>query len=1079
MKKIFGVLVIVACVGTTQAQQLKIEPPPYKLLRALEIFEKSHIIDALVYEEGLILSSALPVTISLANPTEQLLKDVLKAQPKIKFTLAQKTLTLEPEPPEVAAQRMKQFVSICYIKVYNDSGIPLEGASLKPDSKTNIYTSNAKGYAEVPGSPGDSITITYVYYKSERIPWQPNEKPTIVRLKALDQNLVVASVTGHTTKDPTASISKFKSYDPKPGGIMISIVQNVAGVLGLPSSGLAAVSQKIQFRGPTSIGTLTGTLDRRFNSPLFVVNGIPWAPSQQPLNQLPSIAGNPGAPGISATGFDPFFTINSYDVESVTVLKDAESTAIYGARGANGVIVITTRKAPDQKLFTAISSFGIGRSLKSMQMMNTPEYTAMRRDAFKKDGIIPNAFNAPDLMVWDTTRYTDFNKLLLNGTATYFDQQISYSEATNNWRYLLSGGYHSQTTVLPGDLYAKRWSLLTDISFTSNNRKTKAGFTAINCYTENKWIAENVMYGLLMAPNAPPLTDNHGNLTWGEDGNSFKNPLRFFKETNFMHARNNSFHTWLQHKINRRLRFETAIGYQFIDITEHFRIPISSQSPFTNRTGFFYKAYNRFNTLNIEPELQYNNSLLRKVQYESSLGASFTAQSNKRQIDGYLNYTNDDLLGIADAAPVKESTSSMARYRFISCFGRLKFNYLDKYFLSLTARVDGSSRFGPNNRYAAFAAVGAAWIFWTDTTKKDLPHAAKIRASYGSTGNDQIGDYAYLNTWNTIGQYQGAPAIAPTGLFNPYYKWEVTRKLEAGLELNLFDKRFNLTVTAYRNLSINQLITYILSGQSGFPNVARNFPAIVQNTGIETEADWKKPGRFFTWTGNLTLAIPKNKLVKFDDLENSPYATTLKINEPLNSFIVPHYTGVDEITGKFTADSMNIRAVSYDPAFFGGIRNSFIVKQLELTFYIEFRKQKAANYLTEIYKRFAPGNTNPDFFTNQPVAVKNRWQKAGDQMPLQQVSTLSFGPVANAVKNLISSDARLVNASYARMKSVRVAYNFPPTLINKWHLQGVSVFANAENLFTITSYKGADPETQDPFSLPLLRTYTIGFQLTL
>ena len=166
MKKIFGVLVIVACVGTTQAQQLKIEPPPYKLLRALEIFEKSHIIDALVYEEGLILSSALPVTISLANPTEQLLKDVLKAQPKIKFTLAQKTLTLEPEPPEVAAQRMKQFVSICYIKVYNDSGIPLEGASLKPDSKTNIYTSNAKGYAEVPGSPGDSITITYVYYLS-------------------------------------------------------------------------------------------------------------------------------------------------------------------------------------------------------------------------------------------------------------------------------------------------------------------------------------------------------------------------------------------------------------------------------------------------------------------------------------------------------------------------------------------------------------------------------------------------------------------------------------------------------------------------------------------------------------------------------------------------------------------------------------------------------------------------------------------------------------------------------------------------------------------------------------------------
>lgn len=1077
MKKTLGVLLMAACVNLTQAQH-NIEPPPYKFLRVLEIFKSRGVINYAVYNKEVILPLAKTVTISLANPTEQLLIDVLAAQPEIKYDLVQKTLTLSPELPEVAAQRMKQFVSICYIKVYNDSGIPLEGASLWPDSKTKIYTTNVNGYAEVYGSPGDSITISYVQYKSMRIPWQPNEKPAIVRLQALDQNLGVASVTGRVNKDPIASITKFKSYDPKPGGIMISIVQNVAGVLGLPSSGLAAASQKIQYRGPTSIGLQQGILDRRFNSPLFVVNGIPWAPSQQPMNQLPSIAGNPIAPGISATGFDPFFTINPYDVESVTVLKDAEATAMYGARGANGVIIINTRKATDKKLLTVISSFGIGRSLKSMEMMNTPDYLAMRRDAFKNDGIIPNAFNAPDLLLWDTTRYTDFNKLLLNGTARYFDQQISYSEATNNWRYLLSGGYHAQTTVLPGDLYAKRWSLLTDISFTSNNKKTKAGFTAINSYTENKWIAENVMYGLLLAPNAPPLTDNNGKLAWGEEGNSFKNLLSFFKNINFMHARNNSFHTWLQHKISRRLRFETAIGYHFIDITEHYRIPISSQPPFNNPTGSFIKAYNRYNTLNIEPEFQYNDSL-GNVQLESSLGASYTEQTNKRQRDDYTQYTNDDLLGIADAAPVKKSTSQTARYRFISSFGRIKFNYHNRYFVSLTGRVDGSSRFGPNNRYAAFAAVGAAWIFWTDTTKKDLPHAAKIRASYGSTGNDQIGDYAYLNTWNTIGNYQGAPVIAPTGLSNPYYKWEVTRKLEAGLEVNLFDKRFNLTVTAYRNLSINQLITYALSGQSGFQNVARNFPAIVQNTGIETEADWKKPGRVFTWMGKLTLAIPKNKLIKFDDLENSPYATTLKINAPLNSFIVPHYTGVDEITGKFSADSMNIRAVSYDPAFFGGIHNSFIVKQFELTFYIEFRKQKAINYLTELYKNFQPGNSNPDFFTNQPVAVKNRWQKAGEQMPLQQVSTLSFGPVHNAAENFIGSDARLINASYARMKSVRVTYNFPQTLINKWHLQGVSVFANTENLFTITSYEGADPETQDPFSLPLLRTYTIGFQLTL
>jgi hypothetical protein len=660
------------------------------------------------------------------------------------------------------------------------------------------------------------------------------------------------------------------------------------------------------------------------------------------------------------------------------------------------------------------------------------------------------------------------------------NEHFSFSQGDSLFQFLLNGGYSSQTATLPSDIYGKRWSLLSDFYYRLKNKKLKTGISAYRSITENKWLVDNVMYATLLAPNAPAFTDSVGNLVWKEKGVSFQNPLSYFLNTDYIKTGNTSLHTYLQYKIFRKLRFETSVGLQQIDVKESNKLPIIAQDPNQAPTGSFLEAGNRFTTWMVEPGLHYTDSLWQQIQVQAVLGAFWSSQTNDRWSNKYTGYTDDGLLGIPSAAKAYENNADRSKYLFLSTFGRVKLNYRDKYFLSLTVRRDGSSRFGPEHRYANFGAIGAGWIFWERNNAKGANSYAKLRASYGSTGNDQIGDYAYLNTWNTAAQtYQGLYGIYPTGLANPYYQWEVTRKLEGGLEVRLNDN-FSTTIAGYYNRSRNQIISYVLPGQTGFGNVVLNFPAILQNTGIEADAAFKKTWGSFSWSSKLTLAIPQNKLVRFDDLEYSSYAKTLIIGKPLNISIGAHYTGVDTDSGLFRVEDPNARLASnLDPVFFGGLRNSFSFKRFQLSGYLEFRRQKAPYFLYYVYKYLGPGQTNDKFFSNQPTGLLNRWRQKGDEAAWQKVSTLNSGTVKNAIGNWLNSDAQLVNASYIRLKIVQLSYSLPQSFCKKRHIKAASVYTSAENLFTITPYKGADPELQNPFSLPLQRTFTLGLQVTL
>ncbi|OQP44564.1 hypothetical protein A4H97_09350 [Niastella yeongjuensis] len=1082
MKKILGYLVMVCCISAARGQDNNPVGSVHSLEKALKVLKSKGVFKEAVYDPR-IMKWAKPVYVRLSPINDSILPRIFSEQPFLKYSIiANRLAILQKEKEEIVSSR-EHFQSRVYGIVMGDSSNPLPGATVQLRSGKYADATKEDGDFNLTWTLDDTLEVSYVNYKTVVIPWRNSFRPLIIHMELQDPNLEVAIVKGYSNseKSNTAGVSYVRPSVTNNGDVLKIIQENVSGVLAPPSSGLFGTTHKFQFRGPTSIGPQSLTSYRPSNSPLFVVNGIPWAPSLRPVNQLPTMVGTPSAPGASAIGFDPFTTMNPLDIESITVLKDAEATAIYGARGGNGVILITTKKGTSKAPQLTVSlSYGIGRSLPGMSLMNTSEYLAMRREAFANDNIIPTAAKAPDLLSWDTTRYIDMNKFLLGGTSNSMNEHFSFSQGDSLFQFLLNGGYSSQTATLPSNIFGRRWSLMPDFYYRSKNKKLKTGISAYRSTTENKWLTENIMNATLLAPNAPAFTDSVGNLVWKEKGASFKNPLSYFQKTDNIQTTNTSLHTYLQYKLFRKLRFETSVGYQEIKVREKSKLPALAQNPEQVTIRSYTEAANKFTTWMVEPGLHYTDSLWHQIQVQAVLGAFWSSQTNNLWTNVYDGYTDDGLLGIPSAAKTVTNTSDKSRYLFLSTFGRLKLNFKDKYFLSLTARRDGSSRFGPAHRFASFGAVGAGWIFWERNNKEGANSYAKLRASYGSTGNDQIGDYAYLNTWNkATPAYQGLYGIFPTGLANPYYQWEVTRKLEGGLELRVNDI-FTTTIAGYYNRSRNQVITSVLPIQTGFSTLVLNFPAIVQNTGVEADASVRKTWGAFTWSGKLTLAVPRNKLVKFDNLDNSSYSKILMIGKPLNILIGPHYTGVDPDSGLYRMEDPNGKTVSrLDPDFFGGLRNSFQFKQFELSAYFEFRRQKAPNYITNVYRYLPPGQAGAEFFSNQPTDLLDRWQQKGDEAVWQKVSTQTTGAVKNGITNWLNSDAQFVDASYIRMKVAQLTYTLPEKFCRPKHIKAASIYTSAENLLTITSYKGADPELQNPFSLPLQKTFTLGLQITL
>jgi len=954
-------------------------------------------------------------------------------------------------------------------------GMPMTGVLIKVKGKSTTTLSGDNGAYSIAADPSDILIFSYTGFKT--IELSIDGKTTVNafmqdNVTDLQEVTVNAGYYSVKEKERTGSIAKIKASDieKQPVSNPLAAMQGrMAGVNITQASGIPGGGFNIQIRG---INSIRG----EGNDPLYIVDGVPYASQSLGNND---VSGNSFA-GLSS----PLSNINPADIENIEVLKDADATAIYGSRGANGVVLITTKKGKQGKTKFDLKAYTtVGTVTQKANLLNTQQYLAMRREAFSNDAIIEYPENAYDINgTWDQSRDTDWQKELIGGTAYINNVQASVSGGSAATQFLVSGTYRRETTVFPGESHYGRGTFHSSINHKSEDEKFSLMFAADYAGDKNTLPGTDfTAAAITLAPNAPALYDSTGNLNW-ENG-TFQNPLGNLVSKYLNNTNNLIANTLLSYKFLPGFELKASLGYNDLRLSESRTRPSTMFSPFmdfTSADSQVFKNEGKRSSWIAEPQLSWQKKW-GEAEFNVLAGATFQSQKQKSFAVQGAGFASNSLINSINAArTITILRDDVTEYNYNAFFGRVNINFKERYLLNLTGRRDGSSRFGPENRFANFGALGAAWIFSNEALlKNNVLSFGKLRTSYGITGNDQIGDYHYLDTYMvSTNIYDGITGIQPSRLFNPDFGWETNKKLEVAMDLGFLNDRIFLTAAYFKNRSSNQLVGIPLPGTTGFASLQANLDATVQNKGWEFE--WRSVNlktKNLNWSTSANITIPKNELMEFPGLEGSTYENIYVIGESLNVQQLYHYTGIDPETGLYTFEDINndgqynaddrksIKDTS--PKYYGGLSNALAYKNWNFDFLFQFVKQEALS----IISRFpVAGN-----FSNQPVQVLNHFPQDNNPSSLQQYATGDNFYATQAQDRYLRSDASITDASFIRLKNVSLSYGIPTTWSKTFTGK---IYVQGQNLLTFTKYKGADPENQSPFFLPPLKQFTLGVQLT-
>lgn len=1033
-----------------------------------------------LYYSG-ILEQTKKVDIDIKDGTvEEVLKACLKGQP-FDYEIMENKLILIKKKEEASKKRTPLTLSTDTIidvkgKVTDASGNLLPGATIIAKGAKVGTVTDENGEFLLPNVSLNTVwIIRSVGYKERKI--TAREKNIIVQLDVVVSDLDETVIKGYystTKRFNTGAVSKVTSdvISKQPLGDPILALQGrVPGLQIAQSSGVPGSLNVIRLRGINSIAN--------GNDPLYVIDGVPFT-STTLTNQAM----------IASAQISPFSSINPSDIESIEILKDADATAIYGSRGANGVILITTKKGKAGKTAIDVDFYmGEGRVTRTAEFLNTRQYLQMRHEAFRNDQESPGPTDYDVNGEWDTTRYTDWQKVMIGGSSRITNTQLRLSGGNDLTQFSIGSNYRRETTVFQGDYVDKKASVFINIVNNSSNNKFRAVLSASylndNSLLPTSDFTRNIIN---LAPNAPSLYDNNGNLNW--QNNTWQNPMAELLRKSKSVTNNIIGNLNLLYRILPGLNLKTTLGYNHIFMDQSMTVPLSSYPPeYAGLTSLRVHdfASNHLKTWNIEPQISFNRDLFGG-NFDVLVGMAFQQSLQNAIGQRAADFSSDALIeNILAATSVSAFNMNYTQYRYTALFGRLNYTWKEKYMMNLTARRDGSTRFGPGKRFGNFGAVGMGWIFSNEpfmNQVKPLMSFGKLRASYGTTGNDQLGDYQYLSTYSSNGTpYLGVVGLFPSRLANQNYSWEMVKKFELGLELGFLNDRILFTGDYYRNRTDNQLVGYSLSTITGFDRVQANLPAVIQNTGLEFDLITKNiQTNDFTWTSSINLSIPRNKLVAYPNLQGSSYANQYEVGKPLFVAKRFHYIGVDPKTGVYQFEDINKDSEISSPEdrvalkqisqnYFGGFQNSITYKGLQLDFFIQFVKQTGIIF----FYNGTPGTIS----RNQPKSILNRWDEPGDVAYIQKFTQSFSSDAARAQNQFTNGDGRIGDASFVRLKNIALSYKIPFKLRQVLRLRDSKIYIQCRNLLTITNYQGFDPEVQSLAMLPPLRIITAGIQISL
>jgi TonB-linked SusC/RagA family outer membrane protein len=1112
--RLTAILLLSACLQVSangKAQGITISEKNASLDKIFTAIKKQTGYDFLYTRE--MLQATKKVSINLKNASLQnVLDECMKDQP-LTYTIINNTVIIKPReavPNEEANLRNEPPPPIDVKgKITNENGEPVL-ASIQVKGTSQGTTTNADGYFELKNVDENAtlvITASNIETREVKLNGRSDLDVVSVKMKIESLNEVVIN-KGYYTERQRVSVSNVgkvtsKEIERQPiNNPLLALEGRVPGLVVTQSTGIPGGGISIRIQGQNSLS--------RGNDPLYVIDGVPF------ISQLPPDLSGPAAgilgdngntnPFTQVGGGNPLSFLNPDDIESIEILKDADATSIYGSRAAAGAILITTKKGkPGQTKVDVSFQQGFGKVGHFLSLLKTQQYLQMRHEAKANDNaaLLPTDYDING--TWDSTRYTDWQKVLLGGTAKYTNAQASVSGGTINTQFIIGTGYHNETSVFPGDLADKKGSVHFNINHSNLSQKFRVQLSGNYIVDDNKLINRDLTStAIQLSPVAPNLYNADGSINWALDANgnsTWYNPLAYFNGKYTKKVNNLLSNGIVSCEVITNLELKLNLGYSNLQSDETSINPSSVNAPelkaSTPRTSRFAISGN--NSWIVEPQVHYKVKV-KENAFDLLVGSTFLEDNLKMESFNTSGFNSDLVMNnIRAASSVSVTQSIISKYNYSALYGRINYNLKNKYLLNITGRRDGSSRFGSKNLFHNFGSLGAGWIFSSeDFVSNAAPFLSfgKLKGSFGTTGNDQIGDYQFMDLYNVISgpqPYQNAIGLTPAGLPNPYLQWEETKKLQIGAELGFDHDKIFLNVNYYHNRSSNQLQSYFLPFLAGFNSIQQNLNATIKNVGWEIAVTSNNIQRTnFKWLTTFNLTVSKNKLVSYPDLEKSSYSNTYVVGQPITLVKAFKYIGIDSQTGLFTfldskgnttsAPTRFKDQIVFDNSFpdlFGGIENNFQYRGFELSFFFQFVKQKAFNYkFGNRPGAFSSSNTGI-LRANQPTSVLDRWQKTGDNTFFQKFSSSYSSDLGNAYTWATLSDMAFSDASFIRLKNLSLSWSIPKKVETKFHLTNARFYLQGQNLMTITNYIGLDPENKSTNNLPPLKVITFGIQLSL
>mgnify|MGYP002619933685 CR=1 FL=1 len=1049
------------------------------------------------------IRDASPVTISVQNePLHSFMEKVLSKQ-SLDFSIQNKTIFIKRKLETPVKNSPREDIPApppadINGKITDENGAPLAGATIRVKGTDRVTASDINGNFSLTGVPdGAVLVITYVGYATKEYTVRGNSTP-VISLEKLDAKLGEVVIVGYgfqKRRDVSAAIASFKPTEENARPVLSpdQLIQGrMPGVQVSAGSGSPGSSNRVAVRG---IGSLSAT-----NEPLYVIDGIPVVQQNAALINM-------------GENMNPLALLNPNDIESVEVLKDAASAAIYGSRATNGVIIITTKSGKAGKAkFTVDYTTGIQQVpyLNKVKMAGSDLYLEVINEAIDNYNM-QNNYKPGDnnYMLRKENPYpglpdTDWMDLVLRTAKT---QSIGFSitSGTDKTKLYISGNYLNQEGAVLTQKF-ERYTTRLNISHQLNDWLEFGANTNFS-FSHNDRVPGSNLGSTIMAralPQRPfdrPFKPNGEYYVGGTEDLIYHNPIQILNEENtFLNTHRVLGNFYGTIKLTQDISFKSSFGADLTYTRDN--VHYNEKHPYGTGVGRLNDLRRFYTNVLWENTLNYNKNF-NKLDVNALAGYSYQKLTNSTiGIDG-RGFPSPSFDVLSVASEITEATTGLSESALLSLFGRANLSWDGKYLLSLSLRADGSSKFAPDNRWGYFPAVSAGWNISNEEFWGWQHTQAKIRASYGATGNqDGISSYAYQAQMSGGRNYGLQSGIAVSTNGNYDLTWETARQFDVGIDLSLLKGKLNITADYFIKNTDNLLYSKPEAATSGFTSIISNIGSM-RNTGLEFLVSTNLNFGQLQWTSEFNISFVKNKLTSLigDDALLIGANRTLKVGEEVGSHYIYRMLGIyqddKDVPASFYASGVRAGDVIYEdvdnngiidvndrqivgssnPDFYGGWNNSFRYKNFDLNFFFTY------SYGSEVYAsyRLTTERLGNAFMNIAEKAAKERWTGPG-------TSNTTPRAIYGYTWNTQNSTRFLEDGSFIRLRSVNLGYTVPASVLSKLRMSRVRVFVQGDNLFLLTNYSGMDPEvtsdfdpqfmSQDNLILPQLRVINFGVNIS-